>query len=254
MNNFVRSFFLFVLKQIRRRVDNQFFNMASQIAQFYKPKGFFNKFDDEVEKGRFYVENPESIAKNYFPSPEKVLKKDLVVKYKNKQSIFKSMYNKMDLRSTFIGQTLKTDFNHCFKNKEIVGLLAQRRKESKNLKKDKEVIKVLPKKYTKNVVFKLGSVMISKKFPSYNPVHEYICSKYTDSLIFSEEINSIVEKDGSFQDQSIRELVYALSDFLVEKGIWIDSKMNRKEAEEKIFKEIHAICKEFCSVRKPNIK
>jgi len=146
LNCFIRSLFIFVLKQIRRRVDNRLFTMADQLAKYYKPQGFFKKFEDEVEKGRIFAGNPEKVAENYLYNDKQNIKKENVVKYVTKVRAVKTLYNRMDMRSTFLGQQLKTDYNHCFKNKEIVSLIEKRRNESIKLKKDKEVVKILPKK------------------------------------------------------------------------------------------------------------
>jgi len=122
------------------RVKSQFFTNL---------KGFFKKFDDEVEIGRIFADNPKTVSKNYLKNPDRNLDNNNVSKYVKKVAATKTLYNKMDMRSTFIGQQLQTDFNRCFKNKQIVLLIEKRKKQSLQLKKNKEVVKALPKKVYK---------------------------------------------------------------------------------------------------------
>jgi len=252
MNNLVRSLFIFVLKQIRRKADNRLFNLATEISKFYKPVGFFKKFEDEIDEGRIFAENPKVVAKNYLLAGEKHLKKDNIEKYIKKLSATKTLYNRMDMRSTFVGQQLKTDFNHCFANKEIISLVEKRRKLSLKLKKDKDLIKILPKKYNKSIIHKFGCKIILKKMDLYNPINEFLAEKKLDFLLMQEEVSDCINLSNfSCDNEGVKNLVARCSNLMLEKKF---PEKERLAFEKNAESSLVNIIREFVKDKDPSFK
>jgi len=253
MNNFIRSFFVFVLKQIRRSAENHLFLIAPRIAKYYKPKGFFDTFDKEVEKGRIFFASPLVMNKNYFNDQEKPLDESKIAKYDKTRSAFKTLYNKMDMRSTFIGQNIASEHNKCFKTQALLKLAVSRKKQAIECQKKKEIKKVLPNKWSKKDLWKLGSKLILTYLPDYSPVHYYLASLNISPSVYAEDIANIFNiKEASFSEDELINLCRLVeSDLISQKKLQINV---NPEYATNMFNNLKFRLKEFLAVKTPQFK